>query len=148
MFRCLQRKLTAVIHFYDTSNTSSEKKISVILIYVFLVTVSILQAKVSLKYATGGSLNIQFSNLLTLISILNFEWSNYFVQQKSNADLNWFGCPCLKSTMQCVGVRIVVFRRFVCYFNKWIWNNITLVISVWNGNKSLVNKHRYEVPYN
>lgn len=63
-------------------------------LYVYLVAVSILQAKVSLKYATGGLLNIQFPNLLTLISILNFEWSNYFVQQKSNADLNWFVCPC------------------------------------------------------
>lgn len=68
--------------------------IFMIKLYVFLVAVSILQAKVSLKYATDGSLNIQFPNLLTLISILNFEWSNYFVQQKSNADLNWFGCPC------------------------------------------------------
>lgn len=68
--------------------------IFMIKLYVFLVAVSILQAKVSLKYATGGSLNIQFPNLLTLTSILNFEWSNYFVQQKSNADLNWFGCPC------------------------------------------------------
>lgn len=79
--------------FYD--KTTSEKKI------VFgnniMCFCSLPQAfrQVSLKYATGGSLNIQFSSLVRLISVLNFEWSNYFAHTKSNADLNWFGCPYL-----------------------------------------------------